>query len=101
MPNETRLRDVEEAIDNQAHREPGFAIAYALLRIADAQESVAVQLKYLGNGDAATTMGAIEAFGMHIGQRIDHLTEVLGNALENLAEAVTPEAPDTPDTLDR
>jgi hypothetical protein len=50
--------------------EPGWAIAAALM-------SVALQLKYLGNGDAATPMGAIEAFGDHIGKKLDDLTNAI------------------------
>jgi hypothetical protein len=51
-----------------------FAIAYAILELAEASKNVAIWLKYLGNGDAATTMGAIEAFGDHIGKKLDDLT---------------------------
>lgn len=57
-----------------------FAIAFALLELASAQESVAIHLKYLGNGDAATTMGAIEAFGKHIGEKLDDLTTAIAEA---------------------
>lgn len=52
-------------------------VAYAVMRLAIATENVAVHLKYLGNGDAATPMGAIEAFGAHIGDKLDGLTDAI------------------------
>jgi hypothetical protein len=36
----------------------------ALFQIAKALDNVAVALQYLGNGNAATNMGAIEALGL-------------------------------------
>ena len=48
----------------------------ALFKIAEAIEDVAVALKYLGNGDAATTMGAIEALGTILGEKLDRLADV-------------------------
>jgi len=47
-----------------------FAIARALDRIAD-------QLKWLGNGDATTSMGAIEALGMHLGKSFDGIADAI------------------------
>lgn len=38
----------------------GFAMAYALLEVADAQFAIRDALQSLGNGDASTKMGAIE-----------------------------------------
>jgi hypothetical protein len=51
----------------------------ALFAIADALNGVARQIRDLGNGDAATPMGAIEAFGMHIGEKIDALASAVGS----------------------
>jgi hypothetical protein len=75
MPPRLHLHD---AIEEKARTDGSFAIAYALLKLAKAQEDAAIHLKYLGNGDAATTMGAIEAFGMHIGEKLDSLTGAIG-----------------------
>lgn len=75
-----RTLSLHDLIEDKARTDPGYAIAYALLKLAHAQESCAVQLKYLGNGDADTPMGAIEAFGHNIGAKLDTLTEVLGDA---------------------
>jgi len=52
-------------------------IAYAILRLAHATDRVALQLKYLGNADAATPMGAIEAFGL-----------VMKEGMEQIADAI-------------
>jgi hypothetical protein len=52
-----------------------------LFAIARALNKVALALRDLGNGDATTSMGAIEAFGNHIGQKLDSLTDVIGRSL--------------------
>ncbi len=82
-----RMSDMSEPelqvfIGEKAEDEAGYAIAYAILKLSENVSNVAVHLKYLGNGDASTTMGAIEAFGMHIGEKIDNLT----NAISTIAE---------------
>ena len=57
--NETiSLRDLFEQKARKG--DAGFAIAYALLDVADAQFAIRDALLSLGNGDAATKMGAIE-----------------------------------------
>ena len=53
-------QEIEQSIASSAATESGYAIAYAILKLADACQSVATQLKYLGTGDAGTTMGAVE-----------------------------------------
>jgi hypothetical protein len=58
--------EIEESIASSAITESGYAIANAILKLADACQSVATQLKYLGTGDAATTMGAIEYLATEI-----------------------------------
>ena len=52
--------------------------------IVDAMWSVAQQLKWLGNGDASTTMGAIEGHGAAVIEAADKIAD----AVDNLAEAV-------------
>lgn len=42
----------------------------AAVLITGQLQSIALQLKYLGNGDAGTTMGAIEALGGHLGEKL-------------------------------
>jgi hypothetical protein len=71
---------IEDKVDD-----PGFAIAHAILLLADAQNRNARALELLGNGDAYTgvvPMGAIEAFGNLIGEKMDNLT----SAISDLAE---------------
>lgn len=64
---------------NNTPYEGAELVAYAIMRLALAAENIAVHLKYLGNGDAATQMGAIEAFGKHIGEKLDALTDAIGS----------------------
>lgn len=54
---------------------PKGNVTEALFEIAEAINNVAVALKYLGNGDAATTMGAIEALGAILGEKLDRLAK--------------------------
>jgi hypothetical protein len=67
--------------EERARADGVFAIAYALLRVADAQQNMAAELRRLGIGDAASTegVGAIEGFGMLIGAKLDALTEALAS----------------------
>lgn len=69
-------------IERRAATDPNYAIAYALLRLAKATESLATHVKYLGNGDAATAMGALEAFGLHLGNKLDELGDKLSRESE-------------------
>lgn len=49
----------------------------ALFAISRSLDRVASALRSLGNGDAATPMGAIEAFGDLIGKKMDALTDAI------------------------
>lgn len=54
--------------------------------IAKAIETLAFHVKYLGNGNAATSMGAIEGLAVQItevGRRIADAIEKLAEAVEN------------------
>ncbi len=51
-----------------------YAIALALLAVAQA-------IRDLGNGDAATRMGAIEAHSKLIGEKLDNLTAAIRGKL--------------------
>lgn len=68
---------IEDLIEEKARVDGGYAIAFALLKLARAQENLAVHVKYLGNGNAATPMGAIEAFSVHLGEKLDAMTDAL------------------------
>lgn len=78
MKTKKQTKHIQDFCEDKAHAgDAGFAIAYALLELAEAQKSLATHVKYLGNGDAATPMGAIEAFGAHIGEKLDALVEAI------------------------
>jgi hypothetical protein len=72
------MQHIHDYFEDEARKgNAGFAIAFALLQLADAQKSTAMWIKHLGNGDASTTFGAIEGFGMHIGEKLDALVEAM------------------------
>lgn len=78
MSKESNMDRANECWDVSEHQggtdSALWAIAAALFAIADAQIRGA---RLLGNGDAATSMGALEAFGLHIGDKIDRLAEAV------------------------
>ena len=77
------MRSLDSEVEEQL--EDGNAVAAGLFAIAAQLQLVAVQLKYLGNGDAATTMGAIEALGMHLGEKLEAEGQVIASAIEMTA----------------
>ena len=64
--------NVEEAIEQKGARDPGFAIAYALMRVAESQDAIARALHELSRQDGAVEMG------LHI----------VREALNKIAEAI-------------
>lgn len=80
-PNATQLMAffADAATQNRSEKASGYyAIAYALMALAEAQDATATALKYLGAGDAATSMGAVE-----------YLATQLRNGCRDIAESVT------------
>lgn len=77
MTKEVRI---DAAIADRATEGPGYAIAFAILRLADAQHRCADELRRLGNADANTPFGAIEALGMQVGK--------VGEAIDGVASAI-------------
>jgi hypothetical protein len=61
------LRDY---IEEKAASDSGYAVALAVLELVEAQKTIGVHLKYLGVGDAATTMGAIEYLAVRLADAI-------------------------------
>jgi hypothetical protein len=53
-----------------------FAIAYAILQLAGAQQSSAAAIKRLGNGEATSHLGAIEGLSL----TIDKAAQVIARA---------------------
>lgn len=56
-------REIAQHIEDKAFDGPGYAIAWSLLKLAEAQDRTATWIKNLGNADAATPMGGLEALG--------------------------------------
>ena len=75
--------ELEMMLEDGAGEKEGWAIAYALLRCAKAIESCSFQLRELGNGNAATSMGALEAHGL----TIKEAGASISDALSTLADA--------------
>lgn len=63
----------------------GFAIAYAILRLAEAQEATASALRALGTGNAATEMGAIEALSVSV----EALSSSIREGMSDVARAIS------------
>ena len=61
-------QEIEQSIRDEAEKDSGFAIAYAIIKLADAVNSVSYQLKCLGVGNAGTEMGAIEYLATQINE---------------------------------
>jgi len=69
--------EMEAALQKLALKESGFAVAYALMRVASAQRSVAYQLGQLGNGNASTEMGAIESLSVTLKDGLDGIASAI------------------------
>lgn len=69
--------ELRDYIEERAASDSGYAIALALFELADAQRTIGVHLKYLGVGDAATTMGAIEYLATHLGEKVDRIADAI------------------------
>jgi hypothetical protein len=61
------IRNASDEVD------PSWAIAVALFSVARA-------LRDLGNGNAVTHMGAIEAFSAHLGEKLDRIAEAIDSS---------------------
>ena len=62
----------------------GYEIKLGLLRVADSIDNVAQAIHRLGNSDAATPLGAMEAFSLV-------LTHAITESAETIAEAIRAE----------
>lgn len=70
-------KHISHFIEEEARKDPQYAIAHALMELAAAQQATARAIQLLGNGDALTSHGAMEAFSIHIGEKIDGLAEAI------------------------
>lgn len=64
----------EDTILKCAISDPAYLVPAAIIF---AGRRIALQLKYLGNGDAATPMGALEALGEHLGEKISEIATAI------------------------
>lgn len=76
LPENNELDDI---IVGRAVNNGSYAIAYALLRVAEALEGCSFHLKMIGTGDAATMQGGLELVAQEI-----------KNGSEAIASAMTP-----------
>jgi hypothetical protein len=70
---------LNKIIKDMAAQDSGYAIAYALIALTEAQWQVATELKNLGNGSNPTPMGAIEMLGVLLGKKIDNVARAIGD----------------------
>lgn len=69
------------AVQSEEDERKGYTVAIGLVRIAHA-------LQNLGNGDAATPMGAIEALGLVFKEGFQGLNGALDGGLQELGSSV-------------
>lgn len=81
LAEEYRRRSLEEGGGD-------YAIAAALLEVAEQQGRVATALKYLGTGDAASTMGAIEFLAVAVREGSKAIASAQTDGAERLADAI-------------
>lgn len=76
---------IKDFFEEKARKGDGaFAIAYALVDLADSQEATAKAIQKLGLADASTHLGALEALGMSVEKAAD----VLGGQIESAAASI-------------
>jgi hypothetical protein len=85
MPQASKSVPLKEFIELKARSDSGYAIAYALLRVADGQQSVAAALRMLGLADAATPMGAVEYLATEVHNVASALSDI-GTAISSREE---------------
>lgn len=78
------LRDVCTPLTN---RDEGN-ITDALFEAAQAGENIASAIHRLGNADASTPMGAIEALGAVMERGFDSIADAIRSGLEQIADAI-------------
>lgn len=66
----------------------GANITDALFAITEALVGIATQLKYLGNGNAGTTMGAIEGHAVHLGEKLETIGQEISGGLHAIASSI-------------
>jgi hypothetical protein len=97
MPTNENYEEQRDGYWNRkaAEGDGQFAIAVALLEVAKSNQAIATWIKYLGTGDAATPMGAIEYLAHHLGSSIESLGNLgsVADAIGGVADAIDPVMP--------
>lgn len=80
--NDALARAIEAAFTFDTRKKPGDRcnVVEALFAIAATLESVATQLKYLNNGNAAASL---ELVGAHLGEKLDRIAAAQVRSLGN------------------
>lgn len=78
-----KMHELANEVESQL--EDGNPVAAGLFAVALQLAGIGVALKYLGNGDASTTMGAMEALGMHLGEAINSAANTISSGLGDVA----------------
>lgn len=76
------MEELRQEIERQL--EAGNPVAAGLFAIAAELQTLAVHIKYLGVGDAATTMGAIEYLATSLSEKIGDASFVISEAIERI-----------------
>lgn len=74
--------ELRTAFEKKALSDPGFAVAWALMDLADAQEATAKAIQRLGFGNASTHFGAIESLGMQVKDVADALNSIASGVVD-------------------
>ena len=84
----TDEEEMEFFIMQQAKTKGEYAIAYAILKSADALGLIAHKLERLGNNNGDTNMGALEHLGKTILEANESLGSSIGSAMKEVADAI-------------
>ena len=83
MPSAETMRDL--FAEKARAGDGSFAVAWALMHLADAQLGTAAAIQRLGVGSASTHFGAIEALAMEVTKVAEALNGISGSISEHTA----------------
>jgi len=81
--------ELQEELREVGEKKPGVAIALAIAYLGYGVVGLRNELRMLGNGDAdADGKGAVEAFGMHMGEKLENAASKIASALQGMSSAI-------------
>jgi hypothetical protein len=86
---EMKMHKEIESYEEAASQTGDGGVACAILVLAEAVNSLAYQVRYLGNGSADTPMGAIEAHGKFVSEALEGVASSMGE-ISRAIEGDTP-----------